>query len=568
MRYGNGGVTDHRRILWRPFIKSKKVNWKDMLKVIIADDEPHICRLLEALIDWEAEGFTIEGFANNGHEAARLCVSSRPDLLITDIRMPGLGGLELVQQLHEQMPSIYVIIITGYSQFQYAHQALRYGVVDYLLKPIRADELLTALNNVKEKIHHFSVVETQKNEHQISLKSMQTIKENLLFSLLTGGDSLSASLSRGSLPEDCHVDFTGSDWRLIQMEAILDGTYDNLSAEDYLGNKMKEIFTDEFKKENLELIFTRTSRGYFCLMNGEESSFQDFLPHLQTVKFILLQILELFKGTLTIGVSNRCTKFSSVERCIKECEMAIDHKVIVGKNQIIFYSEIPSAAHTVEEFLTGDFEQKFRTAIMDADYTSVSGCLSDLISSLNLTSRKLSGTFIIKVYEKLTALFFSSIGVFGSEEYGNYSEEQLAAQGKCFYNVTTAFQYLSNSFRTILAALVEQKGEQSTKPIRMAQLYIDEHYMEVVQLNEVAEYVGLAPSYLSSLFKKQVGKSLVEYLTHIRIQNAKQLLIDRDRNIADIADEVGFADVKYFIKRFKKVTGLTPNEYRKLFGNG
>ena len=87
-------------------------------------------------------------------------------------------------------------------------------------------------------------------------------------------------------------------------------------------------------------------------------------------------------------------------------------------------------------------------------------------------------------------------------------------------------------------------------------------------MQEVAEYVGLTPTYLSTLFKKQVGKSLVEYLTHVRIQNAKQLLVDRNRNISDIADEVGFVDEKYFIKRFKRVTGLTPNEYRKLFGNG
>ena len=539
-----------------------------MLKVIIADDESHICQLLEALIDWEAEGFTIEGFANNGHEAARLCASCHADLLITDIRMPGLGGLELVQHLHEQMPFVHVIIITGYSQFQYAHQALRYGVVDYLLKPIRTDELRNALNNVKEKIYHFSAAETQRSEQQVSWKSMQAIKENLLFSLLNGRENHSAALLKGNLPESYHVDFSGSVWRLIQLEAILDGTYDNLSAEDYLGNKMKEIFIEEFKKENMELIFTRTSRGYFCLMNGEEDSFLDFIPHLQTVKFILLQILELFKGTFTIGVSNSCVKFENLDRCIMECEQAIDHKIIVGKNQIIYFSEIPPEVHEAEEFLTEEYKQKFRTAITDADDAALSGCFSDLISSLNLMSRKLSGNFIIQIYNKLNELFFASVGAFGMEEYGNYSEENLAVQGKCFYNITTAFQYLGNSCRTILAAVIEQKGEQSTKPIRMAQLYIDEHYMEAIQLNEVADFVGLAPSYLSSLFKKQVGKSLVEYLTHIRIQNAKQLLIDRDRNITDIADEVGFADVKYFIKRFKKVTGLTPNEYRKLFGNG
>lgn len=539
-----------------------------MLKVIIADDEPHICQLLEALIDWEAEGFTIAGFAGDGYETARLCASSRPDLLITDIRMPGLGGLELVKQLHEQMPSIYVIIITGYSQFQYAHQALRYGVVDYLLKPIRTDELLAALKHVKEKIHNSYAADNQRSEQQISLKSMQSIKENLLLSFLNEKEEGAAAFRNDSFPQNYRFEFQGNLWRLVQIEAVLAGGNDNLSAEDYLKSKIKEIFTEEFKDEDMELVFTQTSRGYFCLMNGIEQSFLEFDGHLQTVKFILQQILELFKGTFTIGVSNVCKTPGDLDSSVIECKTAVEHKIVEGKNQIIYFAEVPNPRYAMGEFISEEFEQKFRAAIAAADCGAVTSLIADLVSVLNLMSRKLPGTLIHQIYENRIHLFFGAMNVFGISEDSNYSEEQLTAQGKCFYNATAAFHYLSNIFRTVLSHAAEKKGEQSTKPIRMAQLYIDEHYMEAIQLNEVAERVGLAPSYLSSLFKKQVGKSLVEYLTHVRIQNAKQLLVDRERNIADIADEVGFVDVKYFIKRFKKVTGLTPNEYRKLFGNG
>lgn len=539
-----------------------------MLKVIIADDELHICRLLESLIDWEAEGFTIEGFANNGYEAANLCIAIKPDLLITDIRMPGLGGLELVQQLHKQMPSIHAIIITGYSQFQYAHQALRYGVVDYLLKPIRTDELLAALNNVKERVQYSIAPDLQKSEQQITVKTMQTIKENLLLSLLSGNAEFSSMGKRVDIPEEVHIDYRGDSWRLVQIEIILDSTHDNLSAEEYLGKKIHEIISEEFKDEKLELIFVRTGQGYFCLVNGEEDSFLTFIAHLQNVKFILMQILELFKGTFTIGVSSLCKTLHNVGNCVGECETAVNHKIIAGKNQVICYSDIPVSDHKQEEFISEYWEKEFRKAIADADHKAVANCISDLISSLNLMSKQISGTFVNEVYKELIDLFFGSILVFGSENLEKYSKEELVSQGKFFYSITAAFTYLSNLFRTIISNLAEEKGEQSTRPIRMAQLYVEEHYTEAVKLQEVAEYVGLAPSYLSSLFKKQVKKSLVEYLTYIRIQNAKQLLIDRNRNIADIADEVGFVDEKYFIKRFKKVTGLTPNEYRKLFGNG
>lgn len=535
--------------------------------MIIADDELHICQLLESLIDWKAAGFEIEGFASSGYEAANLCTAHRPDLLITDIRMPGLGGLELVQHLHEQMPSVQVIIITGYSQFQYAHQALRYGVVDYLLKPIRAAELLTALGNVRERIESASAPAPKPGDSPVSVKSMQEIKGNILFSLLSSRDNPSSLMRRDNLLEELHIGFAGNAWHLVQVEVILGGTYDNFSVEDYLEGKINEIFSEEFREEHLELIFSRTAEGYFCLINGMEENFRDLSAHLQTIKFILMQVLGLFeKGTFTIGVSGLYTHFNQIGFCIEECGRAVDQKIIAGKNQVICYSDMPSCLRGPEEFITEDFERDFKNAVADANLAVVSGRVSGLMSTLNLMSHQISGTLVNEVYASLIRLFFSACRVFGTEDYGAYSEEQLISQGKYFYSITAAFTYLGNLFRTILSALVEKRGEQSTKPIRMAQMYIDEHYMEAVKLQEVAEYVGLAPAYLSSLFKKQVGKSLVEYLTHIRIQNAKQLLMDKNRNIADISDEVGFVDVKYFIKRFKKVTGLTPNEYRKLFG--
>lgn len=535
-----------------------------MLKVIIADDEPHICQLLESLIDWDAEGFRIVGFAKNGYEVADLCLTNRPDLLITDIRMPGLGGLELIQQLHEQMPSVQVIIITGYSQFQYAHQALRYGVIDYLLKPINGEELLIALRNVKEKIYCSGApILINRGEHQTSAKTMQTIKGNILLSILTNNKQ-NISFS----PEEYHIDFTGDFWRLLQVEVILEDDYENLPTEDYLDKKIREIIEEEFKKEKCELVFTRTTKGYFCLINGKKESFETFIPHMQAIKIILTQVIELFKGTFTVGVSNTCREFQVIGNSAKECEQAIDQKIIAGKNQVICFSDIPASKHNWREFITDELEQELKKQVADANHAWLSGRISDLMSALNLMSQQISGTLVHEIYMRLIRLFFEAISVYGEENFGNYSEEQLIAQGKYFYNITAAFAYLNNLFRTILTTLVEKRGERSTKPIRMAQLYIDEHYKEGVKLQEVAEYVGLTPTYLSTLFKKQVGKSLVEYLTHVRIQNAKQLLVDRNRNISDIADEVGFVDEKYFIKRFKRVTGLTPNEYRKLFGNG
>ncbi len=539
-----------------------------MLKVIIADDEPHICRLLESLLDWKKEGFSIEGFASNGHEVTKMCVSIRPDLLIIDIRMPGLSGLEVIQGLYKQIPTIKVIIITGYSQFQYAHQALRYGVVDYLLKPIRVDELQAALNKVKELVRNSAFSGISYNNQSVHVKSMKTIKENILFSMISNNQNSLSFTENEQLTEEFYMNFTGDYWRLIQIEIILETDYENFSSEDYFYNKIKEVLEEEFKKEEMELVFTRTEQGYFVLFNGAENSFSTFESHLQMIKFILIQILELFKGIFTIGVSSPYYKFNNIKKCVKECEQAIDQKIVVGKNQIICLGDVPNSIYCVEDFLTDSLKKELKKAIVDLNSTAISKCILELMSTLNLSTRQLHGTLVNEIYEKLIKLFFTSVSVLGINEFDQYSEEQLIAQGKYFYNVTAMFTYLDNLFRATISSLFEEKGEQSTRPIRMAQLYIDEHYKEQIKLQDVAEYVGFTQSYLSSMFKRQVGKSLVEYLTHIRIQKAKQLLIGGEWNIADVAEEVGFLDVKYFIKRFKKITGLTPSEYRKLFGNG
>ena len=154
---------------------------------------------------------------------------------------------------------------------------------------------------------------------------------------------------------------------------------------------------------------------------------------------------------------------------------------------------------------------------------------------------------------------------FSFTDFKEFTQDNLISQKEYFYSISGAFTYLSEIFQMLLKRCCEEKEDQNTQPIRETQLYIEEHYMEPVKLEEIARHVGLNETYLSSIFKKQVGKSLIDYLTYTRVQHAKELLINRNKSVNEIAEEVGFNDAKYFTKRFKKYTGVSPNEYRKLF---
>ena len=212
-------------------------------KVVIADDEQRSCKLLESLIDWEQRNMEIAGVARDGFEALRMCEKIRPDFLITDIRMPGLSGLELIQRIHQLIPSVKVIIITGYSQFEYAHQALRFGVIDYLLKPIKKEELLAALEKGEDTIHQ---TEAQKTGREtVTLKSMQNFKGNLLAAIIREQSCMNKREFRKTILDEYHVSFSEEYWQMMQIEIILNGEENTLSVQDYLERKMKDIVLEE-----------------------------------------------------------------------------------------------------------------------------------------------------------------------------------------------------------------------------------------------------------------------------------------------------------------------------------
>lgn len=533
-------------------------------KVIIADDEHHICKLIHALVDWKEYGLEVVGFANDGNRAYAMCEELSPDLLITDIRMPGLGGIELIRKLYESFPDIKVIIITGYSQFLYAHQALKYRVVDYLLKPIRKEELEGALMKGLDLIDK-ETLRAMENRN-LALKSMQEIKDNLLTLILNSESQPSKAFNRERFLEEYHLKFSGKAWQLLQIECILSSEENVLTLQEFLGQKIKDIVVDEMKNDRVEMLTTLIDNSFFCLLNGDVYTLEQERGVLNQVRNKLLVVNDILqKINFTIGISNIYEDIHDIFHCVGECRCCIDHKVIKGKNKIIKYGDIPKEELGAVFFIDDAFRKRFLKVIVDADREGMAVEINELVTLLYRYSGRISGTEVLEIYQMLVKLFYKGIQVFNITDFREFSQENLIPQKQYFYSITGAFTYLSDIFQLLLKRCMEEKEDQSTRPVRKAQAYVEEHYMEPVTLEEIARHVGLNETYLSSVFKKQTGKSLIDFLTHTRVRHAKELLIDHHKSINEIAEEVGFNDAKYFTKRFKKFTGVSPNEYRKLF---
>lgn len=533
-------------------------------KVIIADDEQHICRLIEALIDWEQYGLKIVGFANDGNKAFQMCEELAPDLLITDIRMPGLSGIDLIKKLYEAFPDIKVIIITGYSQFLYAQQALKYGVVDYLLKPIQKEELENALEKGLDLID--TEIVRNFNNKNLALKSMQEIKDNLLTLILNGRNRSTKFGSGDRFLEEYHLKFHGNAWQLLQIECILNSEENMISLQEFLGQKIKDIVIEELRNDKVEMLTTLMDNSFFCLFNSDRATLEQVKYALNQVRNKLLIVNDILqKINFTIGFSSIYEDVRDIYHCVDECESCINHKIIKGKNKIIKYGDVQKAEYKATYFIDENFRKRFMKIIVDADSEEMSAEMNELVTLLYRYSAKINGNVILEIYQMLIKVFYKGIQVFNISDFREFSQENLISQKQYFYSIAGAFTYLSDIFQLLLKRCVEEKEDQNTRPIRNAQLYIEEHYMESIALEEIAKHVGLNETYLSSIFKKQMGKSLIDFLTYVRIQHAKELLIDHQKSINEIAEAVGFNDAKYFTKRFKKFTGVSPNEYRKLF---
>ncbi len=533
-------------------------------KVIIVDDEQHICRLIEALIDWEAHGLEVIGSAHDGSRAFQMCQELSPDILITDIQMPGLSGIDLIKKLHDQFPEIKVIIITGYSQFPYAHQALRYGVVDYLLKPIQKEELEHALQKGMELIDREIALPLEKES--LALKSMQEIKVNLLTLILNDAAQAPKIHNLNRFMEEYHLKFQGRAWQLLQVEFILSNEENTVSVQDFLKNKIKDIVVGELKGEHIEIVTALSGNSFFCLLNGDKDSLEQARIQLNQVKNKLLVVNDILQRiNFTIGISSVCGEFGRISDCVKECRACIHYKIMKGKNKIIKYSDIPAVELEASYFINENFRKQFLKDVVDADSEAVSAQINELVTYLYRFSGKIDGNVVLEIYQMLVKMFFKGIQTFPISDFKEFTQDNLISQKEYFYSISGAFNYLSEIFEMLLKRCCEEKEDQNTQPIRETQLYIEEHYMEPVKLEEIARHVGLNETYLSSIFKKQMGKSLIDYLTYTRVQHAKELLINRNKSVNEIAEEVGFNDAKYFTKRFKKYTGVSPNEYRKLF---
>lgn len=535
------------------------------IKVFLVEDEMVIRRGIKNSIDWEKEGYIFCGEASDGELAYPMIIKEKPDILITDIRMPFMDGLELCKLVKKELPNIKILILSGYDEFDYAKEAIRLGVTEYLLKPISSGKLLEALNGVSESIRR------EKEDKDLVRKYMEEMRENtehekqkFFEQMIAGNLSMADALETGKKYE---MNLSAGMYNLLLFRFTLGE--ENRKSGELLGEAEYAI---EKLTERLEYVFEfqRGVEGWaFLLMADNEEQMSE------RVKELSKDLEEIMKNYSTIayfgGIGQPVARLRELEESFREAERALAARFTMELNRIISVEDIRMAQNvdTLDDIEITSFGEIEKTRTMLEKFLN-NGAEDEIDEFVDVYINELPEENLKSVLMRQYIIMDAYIVMMSFCEKIEGIEGEMQAQSEELKNSMKTIQTLEeikNYIRMLLKKIIGVRdtisGRRYSDIIEIAKDQIRKTYMsDEISLNTIAAEVGMSPSYFSSIFSKEMGKTFVEYLTEIRMDREKELLMCSSMKTSEIGYEVGYKDPHYFSYIFKKTQNCTPKEFR------
>lgn len=535
------------------------------IKVFLVEDEMVIRRGIKNSIDWEKEGYIFCGEASDGELAYPMIIKEKPDILITDIRMPFMDGLELCKLVKKELPNIKILILSGYDEFDYAKEAIRLGVTEYLLKPISSGKLLEALNGVSESIRR------EKEDKDLVRKYMEEMRENtehekqkFFEQMIAGNLSMADALETGKKYE---MNLSAGMYNLLLFRFTLGE--ENRKSGELLGEAEYAI---EKLTERLEYVFEfqRGVEGWaFLLMADNEEQMSE------RVKELSKDLEEIMKNYSTIayfgGIGQPVARLRELEESFREAERALAARFTMELNRIISVEDIRMAQNvdTLDDIEITSFGEIEKTRTMLEKFLN-NGAEDEIDEFVDVYINELPEENLKSVLMRQYIIMDAYIVMMSFCEKIEGIEGEMQAQSEELKNsmkTSQTLEEIKNYIRMLLKKIIGVRdtisGRRYSDIIEIAKDQIRKTYMsDEISLNTIAAEVGMSPSYFSSIFSKEMGKTFMEYLTEIRMDRAKELLMCSSMKTSEIGYEVGYKDPHYFSYIFKKTQNCTPKEFR------
>lgn len=511
-----------------------------MIKVLIADDETIIREGLKLVVNWNQLGFTICGEANNGEEALKSILELDPDLVLLDIRMPNLLGTEVVQLARDGNYKGHFIILSGFTDFEYAQSAIRYGVDYYLIKPIDDEELFQVITSIKKTIQA---------EHQQASTINQYI-EKAKYTILR--DLLLNPVTLGAIPLN-EINLTASIYQVVIYKNYNQETFNlTYNFADLLKVTNQGSHTFEYLKiHQMDVILLK---GDFAIKR-----LQEFLQHYERSPQKGSPLDSLF-----ISYGRFVYKLEDIHYSYEDSLSLITRRFFCDQNQhTIGYEQLPNFednSYVITPKETNKYSEIFCNYMQSYNRNLLAETLFTLENNLYHTKADISSCklFLTDIYLQIKQ---SIHHIYSSIDIPFPTNSWIIDYIESRYYLYEIIRFLSEQFEMIMNAIGNSTNASILEDIVY---YINHNYKNNIKLENIAPLFGYNSSYLGKIFNKKVGENFNSYIDHVRINHSKELLLQKNLKVYEISELVGYKNVDYFHKKFKKYVGLSPAEYRKI----
>ncbi len=530
--------------------------------LLVADDAEIIRSTVARVVAREKQlGLFPVVQARNGEEAVDLAQQMEPDVLLMDIKMPGLDGLQAAAIIRAEFPNAKLIILTAYDEFPYAQEALKLGAVDFLLKPVRPAKLIELLSQVQAQIRqeraHLEEVAETKTRLQ---KTLPMVEASLIESLISG------LTPEGTSNEEL-LEYLGKTivWPVVVVARInrFGASVQGMSAEELQDfyNSLTEVMRREMPEPGRSLVgFSRPGRVIAIVSTAQELDPSDRLRKMG--ESISQAIKNEISVKVTVGIGNRYEELESVPRTYAEASLASRHNANQDECAVISIEDVQKLHHAKGVPYPVQLEQKLLDNVRLGQSQASAKLMNDIVDYLMFQSKMSSEALYNRLAELMTLVSRAAIEAGGeAAQVLDLSHRQTRALAER-QTAREIRGWALNSLAELLATI--QPASSNKDPVQQAIEYIHENYdRSDISLKYVASAVNLSSSYLASLLKDRLGTSYVKYLTTLRIEQAKKLLRTTDTTISAIAYRVGYPNPTNFYRLFQRETGMTPAVYRQ-----
>jgi len=531
-----------------------------MFKLMIVDDELLMRIGLRSMLEWEKHGFQIVGEASNGKEAVGVALSVSPDLVISDIKMPVMDGLEMIRELSTKLPECQFVILSNFDDFQYVKEALRLGASDYLIKSeIRHEMLVEVLDRIRHKLAKDDG--RQRVGYPMPgdyTQSLSYLKESLFKEMISG---LAGVEKFAAKTEQLQIRLRPEPFVVLKLQIDqFDQVKKRYVEKDEkllrfsIVNILEEVTSSKRDKE----IVVESSSEYLLYLNVKPDEVASIRSSMDKLGDRLLRTVKDFMNlSLSIGVSSVVGGYAYIRLAYHEADIAVRHRFFEGPGKLLFFEEVSvGTVHDGRDIpLTRAHEEQFHNLIESGNQSGLAAFLSSVrhvLQSVRADEEAVRQTYLY-LLELTNAAY---LGASRTRVASGTSPYEALLNAETWPDMETVIA------EHVVACMEADYSTAYRSYTDMAIELINRYYAEDISLQSVASQINVNASYLSRIFKQETGENFTTYLTRVRIEKAKHYLESGRLRVYEVADRVGYHNYTYFSKIFKKVVGLSPEDYR------